>query len=122
MTEGDWQTGYARSLAVFLNGDAITEPGPRGESLRDQSFLLLFNANREPVTFTVPGPRFGAAWDVLIDTAAPAPRPATEPPVTLPSGQRVAVDGRSLMVLRGTEGDGPGAQGRRQAGTGGGAV
>ena len=33
MTDGDWQTGYARSLAVFLNGDAITEPGPRGETV-----------------------------------------------------------------------------------------
>ena len=104
MTEGDWQTGYARSLAVFLNGDAITEPGPRGESVRDQSFLLLFNANREPVTFTVPDPRFGAAWDVLIDTAAPEPRPAGGAAAPVPAGQTVALAGRSLMVLRGADG------------------
>ncbi len=53
MTDADWHTGYARSLGVFLNGDAITEPGPWGEDVRDQSFLLLFNAHREPVTFTL---------------------------------------------------------------------
>jgi isoamylase len=100
MTEGDWQTGYARSLAVFLNGEAITEPGPRGESVRDQSFLLLFNANREPVTFTVPGQRFGAAWDVLVDTAAAAARTAADQPVTVPSGQRLVLAGRSVIVLR----------------------
>jgi isoamylase len=100
MTERDWQTGYARSLAVFLNGEAITEPGPRGETVRDQSFLLLFNANREPVTFTVPGQRFGAAWDVLVDTAAIATRTAADPTVTVPSGQRLALAGRSIIVLR----------------------
>ena len=31
MTDADWHAGYARSLAVFLNGDAITEPGTRGD-------------------------------------------------------------------------------------------
>src|SRR5581483_12442940 len=30
MTEQDWHAGYAKSLAVFLNGEAITEPDPRG--------------------------------------------------------------------------------------------
>jgi isoamylase len=100
MTDGDWQTGYARSLAVFLNGEAITEPGPRGESVRDQSFLLLFNANREPVMFTVPGQRFGAAWDVLVDTAAAAASTSADPPAAVPSGQRLALAGRSIIVLR----------------------
>ena len=100
MTDGDWQTGYARSLAVFLNGEAITEPGPRGESVRDDSFLLLFNANREPVTFTVPDRRFGPRWDTLIDTAAAAGRAG----VTLRAGQRTELAGRSVRVLRGTEG------------------
>ena len=44
MTEDDWAAGYAKSLTVFLNGDAISEPDPRGERIRDDSFLLLFNA------------------------------------------------------------------------------
>ena len=60
MTDADWHIGYARSLGVFLNGDAITEPGPWGEDVRDQSFLLLFNANREPVTFALPGAGWGS--------------------------------------------------------------
>ena len=34
---------YAKALAVFLNGDAIPEPDPRGEPVVDDSFLLLFN-------------------------------------------------------------------------------
>ncbi len=102
MTDADWHTGYARSLGVFLNGDAITEPGPWGEDVRDQSFLLLFNAHREPVTFTLPGGRLGVGWEVLIDTAAGG----TE--INGQAGRSIELTGRSIMVLRGT-GAGPGA-------------
>jgi len=96
MTDSDWHTGYARSLAVFLNGDAITEPGPRGETVRDDNFLLLFNANREPVSFTLPDRRFGPGWDVLIDTAA-----AGRAGGTVPAEGSAELAGRSIMVLRG---------------------
>ena len=41
---------------MFLNGDAITEPDPRGERVRDDSFLLLFSADSQPCRFTLPGP------------------------------------------------------------------
>jgi glycogen operon protein len=93
MTDSDWHTGYARSLGVFLNGDAITEPGPHGETVRDQSFLLLFNAHREPVSFTLPDSRFGPGWDLLVDTAAAGA-------VVVPAGGSVELAGRSIMVLR----------------------
>src|SRR6202021_764018 len=45
MTDDDWAVGFAKSLTVFLNGAAITEPDPRGERIKDESFLLLFNAS-----------------------------------------------------------------------------
>ena len=69
MSEEDWNKGYARSLGVFLNGDAIPTPGPRGERVSDDSFILLFNAHTEPVTFTVPEDLAGYEWQVLIDTS-----------------------------------------------------
>ena len=46
MTEADWQASYAKSVAVFLNGAAISEPDPRGDQVTDERFLLLFNAQR----------------------------------------------------------------------------
>ena len=95
MTDSDWHTGYARSLGVFLNGDAITEPDPRGEAVRDQSFLLLFNAHREPVTFVLPGRRLGEAWEVLADTATAAGGDHR----TLRAGASVDLAGRSMIVL-----------------------
>jgi isoamylase len=101
MTDEDWHTGYARSMAVFLNGDAITEPDPRGDTVRDRRFLLLFNADRNAVTFSLPGSEFGPGWDVLTDTGAwPAGALLAAQP-----GQNLQLSGRSLMILRGTSPD-----------------
>ena len=95
--------GYARSLAVFLNGDAITEPGTRGEPVRDTHFLLLFNAHSDAVRFVLPGADHAAGWHVVVDTAALPSRPGTGADgsaAALPSGAAVDVTGRSVMVLR----------------------
>jgi hypothetical protein len=40
MTDSDWTVGYAKSLAVFLNGEAITEPDRRGRPIRDDGKLF----------------------------------------------------------------------------------
>ncbi len=37
MTDDDWQAGFAKSLGVFLNGEALPDPDPRGRRLRDDS-------------------------------------------------------------------------------------
>ena len=57
---------------MFLNGNAITEPGSRGETITDMSFLLLFNAGDQDVSFTLPGPEAAGGWQVITDTAEPA--------------------------------------------------
>ena len=81
MTEADWRASYAKSVAVFLNGSAITEPDPRGDRVTDKKFLLLFNAGDEPITFTIPEALGGAGgsatdWEIVIDTDEPARRAA----------------------------------------------
>ncbi|MEV5650051.1 glycogen debranching protein GlgX [Nocardia sp. NPDC052254] len=99
MTTADWDTGFARSLAVLLNGDAIAEPGPRGERVRDDSFLLCFNAHDAPLDFAVPGPEFGAHWSVALDCSTPTGRADA----TYPAAATIAVPARCLLVLRRTE-------------------
>jgi glycogen operon protein len=69
MTADDWRVGYARSLGVFLNGHGIGAPGPKGEQVTDDSFLLLANAGNEPITFVVPAGLGGSCWRVELDTA-----------------------------------------------------
>jgi glycogen operon protein len=68
MADSDWRVGYARSLAVLLNGDAIPTLGPQGEAIRDDTFMLLSNAHVEPVTFTIPDRVSGSRWMVELDT------------------------------------------------------
>ena len=72
MTDADWKIGYAKAMGVFLNGDAITEPDPRGERVRDETFLLLFSADSQPARFTLPAEHFGHLWEVVLDTGAAA--------------------------------------------------
>ena len=100
MTEEDWENGYAKSLAVFLNGKAIHELDARGERIVDDSFLLLFNAHHEPLTFTMPDASYGDVWNVVLDTAAPLLDDAVDGPRSVKAGTNFDVEGRSILVLR----------------------
>ncbi|NGN66230.1 glycogen debranching protein GlgX [Streptomyces sp. A7024] len=98
MRMADWQEAQARSLTVFLNGNAISEPDLRGERIADDSFLLMFNAHHEPMDFVVPV-NHGRQWQVVVDTARPDPVPPGEGPKAA-AGDRITLPDRSLTVLR----------------------
>jgi glycogen operon protein len=102
MTDTDWNESHALSIMVFLNGEAIPEPDPRGERVVGDSFLVAFNAYHEAISFTLPQGLYDDGWIVSLDTSddqigivsvfddAPLFRPGDEFPVT----------GRSVVVLR----------------------
>ncbi|OJV98071.1 MAG: glycogen debranching enzyme GlgX [Microbacterium sp. 67-17] len=69
MQPEDWDSGFGRSIGVFLNGNGIRERDRRGEPITDRHFLVLFNAGDEPVEFRLPDVDFSPNWDVLVDTA-----------------------------------------------------
>jgi isoamylase len=96
MTDDDWHAGYAKSIGVFLNGDAITEPDPRGRPIRDDSFLMLISAHSEPVGFTLPGPEYGERWELVLDTADVMTRDRPR----LKARDEVQVPSHALMLLR----------------------
>jgi isoamylase len=99
MTDADWDASYAKSLAVYLNGDAISEPDPRGGKITDDSFLLLFNAHSNPLTFTLPEASYAPGWEVVIDTARKSP--AESGTARLPKDE-IEVRDRAVVVLRST--------------------
>jgi len=96
MTEQEWSDGGLKSVMVFLNGCAIAGPGPRGERMFDDSFLLLFNGHHQAVHFTVTGSVPDARWRVLIDTRKLRPRAARRRFV---AGDRVRVEARCVVIL-----------------------
>ena len=82
---------------MFLNGDAITEPDPRGEKIGDARFLLLFNAHSDPITFTLPEASYATGWEVVIDTALGMVGAVLTPK------REIEVRDRAIVVLRSTE-------------------
>ncbi|WP_329284207.1 glycogen debranching protein GlgX [Streptomyces sp. NBC_00691] len=98
MTSRDWQAAHAQALTVFLNGNAISEPGTQGERIADDSFLLMFNASSEELEFAVPDSH-GARWRTVVDTSDPEGMPPAEGP-ELVGGERVTLAPLSLTVLR----------------------
>ena len=55
MTSEDWQVGYAKTLTVVLNGEALDERDQYGQRLTDSSFALFFSASELAATCRVPG-------------------------------------------------------------------
>ncbi len=103
MTSDDWG-GVRRSLAVFLNGQALNSTDLRGEpETDDSSFYLMFNADHEAVTFRLPERAWGERWTLAVDTAenvVDLDDEDDEEDAVLRHGEEIVVAGRALVVLR----------------------
>jgi isoamylase len=98
MTEEDWDSGFGRAVAVFLNGAAIAGTDDRGGQVTDDSFLLCFSAHHEPIEFQLPGLGDDVSWQVVLDTSTHTLTDDETKPV--PSGGSVAVQPRTMVVLQ----------------------
>ncbi|MGZ4540594.1 MAG: glycogen debranching protein GlgX [Blastococcus sp.] len=95
MTDDDWDAGYAKSLAMYLNGHGIRETDERGEDVVDDCFYLAFNASSEAIEFTTPGSDYAEGWTVLVNTA----ELGEVAPVEVKAGAKLTVDARAMVVL-----------------------
>lgn len=68
MTQEHWNQSFARSLGLFLAGDAIDEYDERGRPINDNNMIFLLNAHHEDVSFVLPKKPAHARWQVLVDT------------------------------------------------------
>jgi glycogen operon protein len=96
MIQRDWNSGEP-VLGMFLNGKEIPTPGPRGEDIEDDSFLLLFNGFGEDRTVTLPQRRFGGQWDLEISTVDPTAQPGS---TRYGARSKVALVARSMLILK----------------------
>lgn len=95
MNDDDWLQDHAKCFAVFLNGDALRDVDEDGQSIRDDSVLLLFNAHHENVLFTTPAPSFGRVWHLILDTSSDA----GDGDGQVAAGETLEVPGRTVMLL-----------------------
>lgn len=98
MTDYDWSSGFAKSLALRLAGDAIGETDEKGRTIVDDTLLMLINAHHAPLTFTLPAHKRTVRWQPILDTSVIVGR---EKPVTLlKGGERYELEARSIVVLK----------------------
>jgi glycogen operon protein len=95
MTEEDWEAGFAKSLATYLNGNGIRGMDERGESVTDDCFYLAFNAWHEPMEFTLPPSDYAPSRKVVLDTA----ELREAEPAEHKAGEAITVQGRAVVVL-----------------------
>ncbi|WP_131111115.1 glycogen debranching protein GlgX [Sulfuricystis thermophila] len=97
MTDEEWTNDQARCLGVYLSGEAIGEVDRHGRAIRDDNFILLFNAHVERIDFVLPRLCDDCLWQVLIDTHYHA---GLEPDGTFRGGERYPLEGRGFVLLR----------------------
>jgi isoamylase len=96
MTQENWQQDFAKSIAVYLNGQGLHAVDSEGVKVIDDSFYVIFNAHNEAIDYKLPAQEYAKKWDVVIDTASyEQQNKDTYSPMDI-----IRVDGRSVIVLR----------------------
>jgi isoamylase len=95
MRPEDWDNGFGLSVGMFLNGRGIREKDRRGQPVSDLNFIVFFNSGDDGLELRLPPERYGAQWQIMVDTAG---ENIDGEPVA--AGAAVAIEGRTLMVLR----------------------
>lgn len=91
ISDDDWEHHFSRCFGLYLVGEALEERDERGQSIKDDDFLLLLNAHHEPISFTLP---WKGSCELVLDTALDAGGNG-QPPID----QSYLVQGRSLALL-----------------------
>ncbi len=102
MKDEDWQNGFAKSLAVYLNGKGLDDPGSKQGQGSAKSFYIIFNAHDADVEFSLPPPEYAQQWSKEIDTAIDQRRIQKQ----LDARAKLKVEGRSTLVLMQTDSKG----------------
>ena len=104
MSDEEWAHDFARSLGVYLSGEALGEVDQRGRPIHDDNFILLFNAHHERIDFHLPILCEGCVWQAELDTHYHA---GLETDGHFGGDDLYPLEGRTLALLRQVEIDMP---------------
>ncbi|WP_334171065.1 glycogen debranching protein GlgX [Sinomonas sp.] len=91
MGSDDWDEDWAKSLAFFLNGNAV--PGANGAP-RDSDVLVILNAADNDVDYLIPAGHFPDKWTTVLTTCS-----SGLVGERTGAGERFVVPARSAVVL-----------------------
>jgi len=95
MTEKDWYDESLKVVGMFVSGDPLRSPGPKGEQQHDSSFLIWLNHGTDDVVITLPENQWVNHGEVVLSTDTGNAKGA---PVA--AGDDLTLQGRSVLVLR----------------------
>ena len=96
MNDDEWKQDSARCLGVFLDGDALGEVDERAQPVKDESFLVLMNADHESIPFTLPALPENENWVAIVDSSY---EPRGNPGSSHKGQSTYSLEARSLVVM-----------------------
>jgi glycogen operon protein len=97
MAAADWADDALRVVGMFVSGDPLRSPGPRGEQQRDASFMLWLNSGADPVSIRLPENDWVSKGEIVLTTD-----PGLDGGSSVAAGEVVELASRALLVLRET--------------------
>jgi glycogen debranching enzyme GlgX len=95
MTDADWADPDLRAVGSFVSGTPLRQPGPCGEQLIDNSFLIWSNACADPLEISLPENEWVHTGEVVLSTD-----PAVPVGTQVKAGQDLTLGARSVLVVR----------------------
>jgi len=97
MSDEHWKEDFAKSVAIFLNGQGLHTVNSLGVKVIDDNFYVIFNAHTEGVEFKIPAQDYGKEWKLFINTAKAAQDGNDE---IYKPGDVIHVEGRAVVLLQ----------------------
>jgi glycogen operon protein len=99
LAEDDWFDAGLRSIGMYLDGRGLRHRNPRGETIIDDSFLLLLHSGDADGYFTLPDAPWATSYVAVVDTTRVGGLPADDmPPIT--GGMDLPMRARSVLLLQ----------------------
>jgi glycogen operon protein len=97
LSADDWFDTGLRSIGMYLDGRGIRHRTRSGETITDESFLLLLHSGDRDGVFTLPAAPWASAYVRVVDTDHPGGAPVN---TMIPAGADLPMRSRSVVLLR----------------------
>jgi glycogen operon protein len=98
LADADWFDTGLRTIGMYLDGRALRHRSTRGETIVDDSFLLLLHSGDHDCDFRLPGPPWARRYEQVVDTGGVGGRPPAKRIVK--AGGPLPMQSRSVVLLR----------------------
>ncbi len=100
MGEGDWYDNSQHTMGMLLHGGRIHRTDTRGNILKDNTFLILFNALAQAKSFVLPSAALRGQQGWIVAIAPYYDNGELEEGKPLIAGEQIKLPARTAVVLQ----------------------